>query len=162
MKAIQKGFTVVELVIVVAVVAILSTIAYSGYTESIRKARRTEARNAMLNISALQERFRYSNPRYADSLVILGSASAFPQTDSCGSAAPIPAGAVRTEKCFYDIRMAATAAPLASAFTLTATPINGQVDDKCGRLTLNNFQLKGSSGPPNASPAQPNNPDCWK
>lgn len=142
MKNRQRGFTIIELVVVMAVIAVLSAIAYNGYSESIRKARRTEARNQMLNIAAAQERFRYSNPRYAVDLATLGQAAV-----------------VADGTQFYDVTMTATAAAVASGYTIAATPRPAQSRDKCGSLTLTNLGVKGSSG---LSSATANNPDCWK
>lgn len=142
MRSKQSGFTIIELVIVMAVIAVLSAIAYNGYSESIRKTRRTEARNQILNIAAAQERFRYSNPRYAPDLATLGVAAV-----------------VSDSVQFYDVTMTSTAAPAASAYTITATPRPAQNKDKCGALTLTNLGVKGSTG---LAPEPPNNPDCWK
>ena len=143
MRKIQTGFTIIELVVVMAVIAVLSAIAYNGYSESIRKARRTEARNQMLNIAAAQERFRYSNPRYAATLTALGQAAV-----------------VADGTQFYDVSMTGVADLLVpSAYTITATPRPAQSKDKCGSLTLTNLGVKGSSG---LSPAPADNPDCWK
>ena len=59
------GFTLIELMIVVAVVAILAAIAYPAYTDSIRKGRRAEARTALLNLLQQQERYMTQLSTYA-------------------------------------------------------------------------------------------------
>ncbi len=59
-----RGFTLIELMIVVAVVAILAAIAFPAFTEQMRKSRRAEARSGMSQIQLLQERWRADNPSY--------------------------------------------------------------------------------------------------
>ena len=59
------GFTLIELMVTVAIVAILSAIAYPAYTEYILKSRRTDAKNALLDLAARQERFYSLNNKYS-------------------------------------------------------------------------------------------------
>lgn len=61
-----SGFTVIELMIVLMIVAILAALAYPSYTQYIRKARRGEAQQLLLNWSINQEIWRSNNPAYAD------------------------------------------------------------------------------------------------
>ncbi|MFT5482267.1 MAG: type IV pilus assembly protein PilE [Halieaceae bacterium] len=68
----HKGFTLVELMIVVVIVGILAGIALPAYTNFITKARRSDALDALMNLQSLQEKYRGSNPRYAASLTSLG------------------------------------------------------------------------------------------
>ena len=60
------GFTLVELMIVVAIVGILAAIAYPSYIESVRKGKRTEGRAALTSLLQQQERFFTQNNRYVD------------------------------------------------------------------------------------------------
>lgn len=58
----QKGFTLVELMVVVAIIAIIAAIAFPSYQESVRKSRRTEARDMLLNAAqALERRYTTNN-----------------------------------------------------------------------------------------------------
>jgi type IV pilus assembly protein PilE len=59
-----RGFTLIELMVTVAIVAILAAVAYPSYTSHIRKARRTEAKAALLKIQVEQEKYFLSNNQY--------------------------------------------------------------------------------------------------
>lgn len=59
-----RGFTLIELMIVVAIVGILAAIAYPAYTDSVRKGRRAEARAALMNLLQQQERYMTQNSSY--------------------------------------------------------------------------------------------------
>ena len=62
----SRGFTLIELMIVVAVIAILGAIAYPGYQESVRKGRRAEGRAALQELMQQQERYKTQFNRYSD------------------------------------------------------------------------------------------------
>src|SRR5258708_40052678 len=74
----SKGFTLVELMVVIVIVAILAAIAIPGYTSQIRKSRRTEARNALLDAAAREERFFATNNYYTVTGTDLGYGAALP------------------------------------------------------------------------------------
>jgi type IV pilus assembly protein PilE len=136
----QGGFTLMELMFVVCIIAILAAIAVWTYKDQIIRTGRTEARNTMVEIASKQERFRYSNVGYAATLTDLqyGAAS------------------VLTENGRYIVTMVSD--PATGTYTLTAAPQTPQqqADIKCLSLTMNNLGVKGSTGSPL------NNPDCWK
>lgn len=67
-----RGFTLIELMITVAIVAILAAIAYPSYQNSIKKSRRTEVKAAIQNVAAEQERFYYKSNAYTRDLRNLG------------------------------------------------------------------------------------------
>lgn len=140
-----RGFTLIELMIVVVVVAILASIAYPSYTSQVRKARRAEAKALLLEAQARQERFFSTNNSYAVDMTDLGYGADNQPTEGnwylVGSAAT-PAG------CDSD---PVTPAPACTGFTLTATAQNGQEDDSCGNLTIDSVGVKGKSG----------TGDCW-
>ena len=112
-----KGFTLIELMIVVAIVAILAAIAIPTYQEQVRKGRRADAARAVGQLQLDMERWRGENPSYAD----CGG-------PGCGSGT-YPA--VPTSD-FYTITMGA-AAP--TSYEITATPAGVQAGDRCGELT---------------------------
>ena len=139
-RRIQSGFTLIELMIVVVVVAVLSSLAYPSYQEFVAKAKRTEGKAALLDAAQALERHFTNYNTYPSSLSTAGV-----RTYSGDSAA----------KAAYTIAIAAGASgSLASSFTLTATPANGHVDAKCGNLSLNQLGVKGESGTLTAA-------ECW-
>ncbi len=64
--AFARGFTLIELMITVAIVAILGAVAYPSYQESVRKSRRAEARVALMDVLQQQERFMTQYNRYLE------------------------------------------------------------------------------------------------
>ncbi len=60
----ERGFTLIELMIAVVIVAILLSVAVPAYQDSIRKGRRTDARNALMAAQLVQEKYRGNNATY--------------------------------------------------------------------------------------------------
>lgn len=136
------GFTLVELMIVVAIVAILSAIAYPSYQEHVIKSRRATAQTCLLELAQFMERFYTTNMRYD-------------QTPS-GAAVSLPATSCRTDLgAFYTFGFAA-GQPQATTYTLEAVPKGAQNDPKCGTLGVNQQGVKTKSGTA-ASVSE-----CWK
>lgn len=121
----NKGFTLIEVLIVVAIVGILAAIAYPSYQESVRKSRRTEAKEALLNAAALQERRFLQFNNYSGNMVDLGNAT--------------------TEHGFYTITVVNNRFSLGSCqsgacFTVTATVAGVQTaDTRCTRFEVDNL-----------------------
>lgn len=138
----QSGFTLIELMVVTAIIAILAAIAYPSYTEFVRRSARSEAKAALLENAQFMERnFTMSNKYSHDSASNEITSTSLPvqQTPRDGTAK-------------YTI----TVAPEASTFTLTATPTGASAGDPCGSFTLNNLGEKGLGGTPSRTVAE-----CW-
>ena len=112
-RSCSAGFTLVELMVVVLITAILASIAVPAYNNSVRKSRRTEAKTAIMDMAAREERY------YATQQVYSSSPSAL----SYGSGAwPVPIGT------YYSLAVTAVTAASSSSpatFILQATPTAG-------------------------------------
>ncbi|MEZ0153241.1 MAG: type IV pilin protein [Candidatus Reddybacter sp.] len=128
------GFTLIELMIVIAIVAILAAVAYPSYLNSIRTARRADAMDAVLTLQNLQEKWRASNTTY-------------------GTLAEIGGDAASTDG-HYTIGVSGNTA---TAYVLTATPTGSQAaDTRCATMTLT-----VSAGSPRGV-KDGTSGDCWK
>lgn len=118
----QRGFTLIELMIVVAVVAILAAVAYPSYTDHVRKSRRGQAKADLAELSQLAERYHTTNNTYA------GFTPPF-------SVSPREGGSAQ-----YGLRFQGAQ----STYQITAVPSSstGQSRDKCGTLTINQAGVK--------------------
>ena len=134
----SRGFTLVELMVTILVGAILAAIAIPGYTSQVRKSRRTEARNAVLDAAAREERFFATHNLYSQTGTDLGYATF-----------PAPVGQ------YYTLTVACSAA--CAGFTITATPVATgpqSKDTTCTSFTMDQTGLQ------TATPAA-NNTTCW-
>ena len=109
----RRGFTLIELMIVVLVVAVLASIALSGYNNQVRKSRRSEAKQVLSDLGLKQEKYRSNNTTYGTIIQI---------------------GGVATAK-YYTVTMVASS-KTGTNYTFTAEPIGDQTKDSCGILTL--------------------------
>ena len=141
-RADSRGFTLIELMVVVVIVSILMAIAIPSYKSSIRKSRRTDAKTALLDLAGREERYNSTNGSYTSAAGFLGYA-ALPSVVGGG---------------YYTIAaptvVAGTATTVAS-FTITATPVAGSdqaKDTVCGAFTLTSTGVQSVSGTAT---------DCW-
>lgn len=135
-----SGFTLIELMIVVAIIGILVAVAIPAYQQSLRNGGRAEAQSLLLQVAANQERFYSDNNSYS------------------ANANPLVTPAVATitsEAGLYQVAVAACGGgTIASCFIATATPQGNQAADSCTTLTITNTGLKGATGDTIAN--------CWR
>ena len=132
------GFTLIELMIVVAVIAILAAIAYPSYQDSVRKSRRADAKGVLLEAAQWMERFYTENNRYDQNRagIAVTDSTQFPGS---GLAESPKEGGTK----YYDITISAAAQ---NSYTLQAAPKGVQSSDPCGTLTLTHTGAKNVSG----------------
>jgi type IV pilus assembly protein PilE len=128
MRNAEKGFTLIELMIVVAVVAILAAIAYPAYQEYVIRSRRAEGQSLLSEAAARQERWRAQNGSYMTDYSATNIAKL---KLTYGS---------QSEHGYYTLAISGDA----SSYTLTAARAGSQLaDGKCGNFTLDSTGKKG-------------------
>jgi len=123
-----RGFTLIELIIVIAIIALLVAVAMPSYRDHVRKSRRAEAQAYLMAVAGRQQQFLVDSRGYAATLATINI--------------PMPSSVVGS----YDVTLAAAAGP-PPTFTLTAAPKAGsdQVYEKCGTLSINQTGAKTAS-----------------
>ncbi|MGN6480473.1 type IV pilin protein [Luteibacter sp.] len=138
----RRGFTLVELMITLAVMAILAAIAYPQYNRYGFRARRADGQKLLMAIANAEERYYAQQNKYADLQAIGFSTTTTAISDSGYYNATVTVSAVNTFA--------------AQGFTATAVPVKGgaQEKDACASLTITNAGVKGQSG-------TTSNGSCW-
>lgn len=126
MQAASRGFSLIELMIAVAVMGILAAVAFPSYQQYVMRGHRAEAQAHMMDIAGRQGQFLIDNRAYGGTLGELGMTT--------------PARVASK----YTIAIASGNTP--PTFTITATPTGSQASEQCGTLTLNNAGAKTASG----------------
>lgn len=145
----SNGFTLIELMITVAIVGIIAAVAFPSYQNYVRQSNRAVAKAILYENAQFMERFYTQNNQYDATVGANGIANtggddvavALPITQS-----PRPGTGVVAQ---YNISLAAVAD---ATFTLQAVPTGSMTGDTCGTLTLTNTGVQGAGG---------NVADCW-
>lgn len=134
----SRGFTLVELMVTVAILAIISAIAYPSYRDNINRGKRADARALLLENAQFMERFFTENNSYSQSNAAVPVAPVLPNLVS-------PRGATGTN-VNYTISFRAIPALAQTTFAIQAVPVNSMSTDSCGTFTLNNLGQRGTVG----------------
>lgn len=137
------GFTLIELMMVVAIIAILMMVMLPGYRNYVLKAKRNMARAELLTVLARQEQFFILNKHYASRLDVLGYSANPYAINANGERA-----AIESPDRVYVISLFDVAPETAAlAFSLRATPQLGQLrDTPCGYLQITSLGVKSAGG----------------
>ena len=122
----SRGFTLIEVMIVVTIVAILASIAYPSYAQYVRKAQRLELQAELMDISKRLQRYKVANFRYLQ-------AGGTPIT-LADIGEPVPLNVPRQGQALYNITLGDVTA---TTWTLIATPINNTTQQLDGVVSLN-------------------------
>jgi type IV pilus assembly protein PilE len=148
-EASNRGFTLIELMVTVAIVGILATIAVTSYSSQVQKSRRTDARSALLDLAGREEKLYSVTNAYSTSPAQLGYGTA------ASFSPPITVGSG-----YYNVAITVpdTNQPaVPESYLITATPVAGGLqanDTQCLTLTLNQLGVQSSTG---SAPAT----TCW-
>ncbi|USA52351.1 prepilin-type N-terminal cleavage/methylation domain-containing protein [Acinetobacter sp. C32I] len=135
----KYGFTLVELMIVVAIIAILATVAYPSYQQYVKRTKRTDAQSEMMLIAHTLNQFKVTRGTYTGA-ALTGAFGVYGSSVTPKSGAPL-----------YDLTLTTTA----STWTLTAAPKTNTAQMGDGSIVLNSLGqkcwTKGSSCTPTAT-----------
>jgi type IV pilus assembly protein PilE len=137
----QRGFSLIELLVVVMIIAVLAAVAIPAWSRYGFRARRADAQEILMRIANQQERWYATNNRYGA------------LTDLGYSGDP-----VSSDKGFYQVSLGTSIGATGSTFTVTATPQTTQRNDVCGTLSINSAGVKSPS-PTDAT--KNTNGNCW-
>lgn len=129
----HSGFTLVEIMITLVIISIIAMIAIPSYRDSVIKAHRTDARSAVLEVAALQEKHYFQFAQYAANIAGLAGCNA---------------GCATSPEGKYALAISNAACGDGTCFTVTATPVAGEGqddDDTCATFSLTHTGLKSAT-----------------
>lgn len=141
----QLGFSLIEIMITLVIISIIAMIAIPSYRDSVIKAHRTDARSAVLEVAALQEKHYFQFAQYSTDIATLAGCSA-----SCATS---PEGK-------YTIAISNAACGDSTCFTATATPVAGEGqddDDTCATFSVTHTGLKSATDSGGGNSTE----QCW-
>lgn len=148
MRKIDRGFSLIEVMVVIIIIAIMASIGIPSYRQYMMRAQRADATGTLMRMASAQEKFYLQNNRYA------GAAE-------MGPAPPAGLGIPTTEHGYYTLAVAPAAAGLAAGYTATATVPGGspqQSDTDCVSFTVNEQGVRTSMD----NGGMDSSAECWR
>lgn len=136
----SKGFSLIEMMIVVVIIAILAAIAIPIYQKQVQESRRTAAKTALLDIASREEKFYSTNNYYTLQMASLGYSAA----QITGNTLQAPGGGSN----YYTVQFPASASTQAQSYTAQAVPVAGsqQASDLCGTYQITDLGVQTNPG----------------
>lgn len=136
------GFSLIELMIALAIIGILASVAYPSYVDHVVRTRRASAAGCTMELAQFMERVYASNLRY---------------DQNNGAATALPATVCRTELAPHYTLQFGTGQPQQRSFTIEAVPQGAQAtkDTRCATLSINQANVKTENGSGTVA-------ECWK
>lgn len=158
----NKGFTLIELMIVIAIIGVLAMVAYPAYQNYTTRTKRSDAKVALVQLQQLQEKYRANCPQYATAINTT--------TRSCTSGSYNLVGKTTSEKAYYNLSIsipttcpANSTTPAAACYILTATATSDQATDTaCATLSIDQNSTKTSTASGVSAPGTADANNCWK
>jgi type IV pilus assembly protein PilE len=130
----SRGFTLIELIIAVAIVAILASVALPSFQSQLRKSRRSDAEAFAVDVISKQQQFLVDRRAYASSLTDTPA--------NGGLGLTLPASVTP----YYTVTPTADNTTAPPTFALALAPIGAQAADTCGTLSIDNNGNRTASG----------------
>jgi type IV pilus assembly protein PilE len=141
----QRGFTLIEVMMVLVIIAILLTLVLPAYRDSVLKSQRADGRSALMDMAARQEKYFAQNNSYTTSISDVGTG--------------LGLGRITSKEGYYNLTVSAcTGGAISRCYLLGATATANQSDDvRCSTYTLDNVGRKLAK----TSDSVDNSSYCW-
>ena len=152
----RRGFTLIEVMVVVAIVAILAAIALPNYQEHVRRSKRAEAQGLLMEAAQYMQRHYSANDRYT----AVAGKIAVEAEQKIGTDSMLPAALRQSPRsgAAANYTFSVVARDYPPSYTLKATRAGSMSGDRCGTLTLNSLGAKAVTDQATGLGAT----DCWR